>query len=75
MFNRSSVSLVPEVVILVGVVLLVISVFHALLVWFAAAALVAGVLLLLVACLHDWFWSDTSGGFAAPPAIEPNKEG
>jgi len=75
MFDRSNLSLVPEVVILVGVVLLVTSVFHALLVWFATAALVAGVLSLLVACLRDWFWSDSRAGFAAPPTTEPHKEG
>ncbi len=75
MFDRSGVSLVLEVVILAGVVLLVASVFHTLLIWFAAIALALGVLSLLAACLQSRYWSDSGAGFAKPAATEPNKEG
>ena len=75
MFDRSSVSLVPEVVILAGVVLLVTSVFHTVLIWLAAIALALGILLLFGACLQPRFWSNSSAGFGAPPPPNATKEG
>ncbi len=75
MFDRSSVSLVPEVAILAGVVMLVTSVFNTWLVLVAAVALILGILWLVAACVQSRFWSDSGAGFAAPPANESNKEG
>ena len=74
MFDRSRLSLVPEVVILAGVVLLVTSVFHPLLTWFGAIAMALGILWLLAECLQSRLWSNPGAEFAEPPTGEPYKE-
>ena len=75
MFDRSGVSLVLEVVMLAGVVMLVTSVFHVLLMWLAAAVLIAGIVWMFGACIQSRFWGGSGTGLAVPPASEPKKEG
>ncbi len=74
MFERSRVSFVPSVAVLAGVVLLIMSVFHALLLWLAVLSLGAGLSLLLVECLGSLLRGTSSASFAVPPAAEPKKE-
>ena len=75
MFERAGVSFVPGAIILAGVILLVASVFHVLLVWAAAISLALGAGLLMVACLHSNLPAQAGGRSAAPPRPEINEEG
>jgi hypothetical protein len=74
MFEHSSVSLARGIIILVGVVLLVSSVFHALLMWLAMVSLGVGISLLLAECLGSLFSERSPASFAVPPAAESKKE-
>jgi len=74
MTEHSGVSLVRGITILAGVVLLITSVFHALLMWLAVISLGVGVSLLLIECLGSLIGGGTSASFAVSPASEPKKE-
>lgn len=74
MFEHSAISLIPGLTILGGVVLLMASVLHALLLWLAIALLGLGVALLLADCVATLLLASRPGIFSVAATDESVKE-
>ena len=72
--SRAIVSVVPGFIILAGVVLLLTSVFHALLLWIAFACLGLGLILMAAACVESLVFEKSPANFGVPSTPEPHKE-